>query len=44
MYIFDKPEAIMLSVYLLFLTKNLYPIFLIYSQAITQCYYTYIIV
>ena len=37
MCVFDKPEALGL----LFLTQNLYPLFLIYSQAII--YYTYII-
>ena len=46
MCVFDKPEALGLGLlyfhfYLLFLTQNLYPLFLIYSQAIT--YYTYII-
>ena len=40
MYVFDKNEPIMFSVFLLFLTQNLYSLFLIYSQDIT--YYAYI--
>ena len=41
MYVFDKPEPMCFQFYLLFLTQNLYALFLIYSQAITYC--TYII-
>ena len=41
MYVFDKPDPIMLSVLPIIPYPKLYPLFLIYSKAIT--YYTYII-